>query len=82
MRQYKSHPVYVIAVAGPQKGWSCKGIIFEPEQQVTEIKRFECPDLSFATKEKAEEHALKMCRTWIDEQSAKSVNAEGVEPVC
>jgi hypothetical protein len=28
-------------------------------------------DLTFATKSKAEEHAFKMCRSWIDEQSVK-----------
>jgi hypothetical protein len=35
---------------------------------VTEIKRLECADLTFKTKKKAEEHALKLCMTWIDEQ--------------
>jgi hypothetical protein len=71
MHQYKKHPVYVMAVPGPQKGWSGRGLIFEPEEKVTEIKRFECADLTFASKEKAEEHALKICKTWIDEQSIK-----------
>ncbi len=79
MRQYKKHPVYVIAVAKPQSGWSCKGMIFEPEQKVTEIKRFECPDLNFATREKAEAHALNMCKTWIDEQSAAPDQAKAPE---
>ena len=37
---------------------------------MTEIKRLESPDLTFTTKKKAEEHALKLCRTWIDEQKA------------
>jgi hypothetical protein len=69
MYQYKKHPVYVIAVPGPQNRWSCTGLIFEPEQKISEIKRLECADLTFATKKDAEEHALKICRTWIDEQS-------------
>jgi hypothetical protein len=46
-------------------------LIFEPEQKVAEIKRFECADLTFASKEEAEEHALQICKTWIDEQSVK-----------
>ena len=71
MHQYKKHPVYVFAVPGAHKGWSCKGLVFEPEEKVREIKRFECADLTFATKKKAEEHALKICREWIDEQKLK-----------
>jgi len=82
MRQYKKHPVYVIAVPKPQNRWSCKGMIFEPEQKVTEIKRFECPDLNFTTKAKAEEHALNMCTAWIDEQSAESDKVKDPEHVC
>jgi hypothetical protein len=60
-----------MAVPGAESGWSCKGVIFEPEQKVTEIKRFEFNDLTFATKKKAEAHALKVCRAWIDKQSGK-----------
>jgi hypothetical protein len=71
MHQYKKHPLYVIAVPGPKKRWSSKGLIFESDEQVTEIKRFEFQDLTFGTKKEAEEHALKICRAWIDEQSVK-----------
>jgi len=70
MHQYRNYPVYGIAVPGPEKEWHCRGLIFEPEDKVTEIKRLESPDLTFTTKKKAEEHALKLCRTWIDEQRA------------
>jgi hypothetical protein len=68
MHQYKNHPVYAIAVPGHEKAWHCRGLIFEPEQKVNEIKRLECTDQTFTTKKKAEEHALKLCMTWIDEQ--------------
>ena len=68
MHQYRNYPVYGIAVRGPEKEWHCRGLIFEPEDKVTEIKRLESPDLTFTTKKQAEEHALKLCRTWIDEQ--------------
>jgi hypothetical protein len=72
MHQYKNHPVYGIAVPGPGKEWYCRGLIFEPEQKVTEIKRLECADLTFTSKKKAEEHALKLCMIWIDEQRVES----------
>jgi hypothetical protein len=68
MHQYKNHPVYGIAVPGPGKEWYCKGLIFEAEEKVKEIKRLECAQATFTTKKKAEEYALKLCITWIDEQ--------------
>ncbi|HEV8723345.1 MAG TPA: hypothetical protein VGW77_22225 [Candidatus Binatia bacterium] len=68
MNQYNKHPIYGIGVRGPGKEWYCRGLIFDPEDKVTEIKRLECPELTFATKKKAEEHALKLCKQWIDEQ--------------
>lgn len=35
-----------------------------------ELKRLEGPiDLTFATKEEAEEHGLQMCKAWIDERT-------------
>ena len=75
MHQYRNHPVYGIAVPGPEKEWHCRGLIFEPEDKVTEIKRLESPDLTFTTTKKAEEHGLKLCRTWIDEQGAEANQA-------
>jgi hypothetical protein len=77
MYQYKKYPVYLIAVPGAQNGWFCRGLIFDAEEKVTEIKRFECADLTFATKKKAEEHALKLCRTWIDDQRAGNDQDKG-----
>jgi hypothetical protein len=68
VHQYNNYPIYGIGVKGPGKEWHCRGLIFEPEDKVTEIKRLECAELTFATKKKAEAHALKLCRTWIDEQ--------------
>ena len=71
MHQYKNHPVYGIAVRGAGKEWHCRGLIFDPQDKVTEMKRLECAELTFATKRKAEEHALKLCKIWIDEQSGE-----------
>ena len=72
MYQYKSHPVYGIGVRGAGKEWHCRGLIFDPDDKVTEIKRLECAELTFATKRKAEAHGLKLCEKWIDEQSGGS----------
>jgi hypothetical protein len=71
MYQYKDHPIYGIAVRGAGKEWHCRGLIFDPADKVTEIKRLECAELTFARKGKAQAHALKLCKTWIDEQSGK-----------
>jgi hypothetical protein len=72
MHQYKSHPVYGIGIPGLDKQWHCRGLIFDPDDKVTEIKRLECAELTFATKRKAEAHGLKLCEKWIDEQSGAS----------
>jgi hypothetical protein len=72
MHQYKSHPVYGIGIPGFKKEWHCRGLIFDPDDKVTEIKRLECGELTFATKKKAEEHGLELCEKWIDEQSGGS----------
>jgi len=70
MAHYKDHPIYGIGVRGPSDGWHCRGLIFDPDDKVTEIKILEPGDLSFKTIAKAEAHALQLCRTWIDEQVA------------
>jgi hypothetical protein len=69
MHQYKDHPIYGIGVRGPEKKWTCRGLIFDSEDKVTEIKRLEITELGFATKRKAEEYAVKLCKGWIDEQN-------------
>ena len=68
MHQYNNHAIYGIAIRGAGKVWHCRGLIFDAEDKVTEIKRLECAELTFATKGKAEKHALKLCKKWIDEQ--------------
>jgi hypothetical protein len=72
MHQYNNHPIYGIGISGPEKKWYGRGLIFDSADQVTEIKRLERPELTFATKRKAEEHALKLCKKWIDEQKGVS----------
>jgi len=70
MPQYNNHPIYGIGVRGSGKEWSCKGLIFDPDDKVTEIKSLELSELTFPTKKKAEDHALKLCKSWIDEHKA------------
>jgi hypothetical protein len=76
MPPYKNHPIYGIAVSEPGKIWRPKGLVFAPDLN-SEIQRLEPPDLTFATKEAAEEHALKLCRAWIDGQASQSNGPEG-----
>jgi len=66
MLHYKEHPINGIAVPQAGGGWHCTGLVFEPEQKVTEIQWLKCTDLIFRTKKQAEEHALSRCRSWID----------------
>jgi len=66
MLHYKEHPINGIAVPQAGGGWHCTGLVFEPEQKVTEIQWLKCTDLIFRTKKQAEEHALSLCRSWID----------------
>lgn len=69
MQQYNNHPIYGIGVRRSGKNWSCKGIVFNAEDQVTEIKRIECSEMSFASEDEARNYGLKLCKIWIDEQS-------------
>ena len=79
MHQYNNHPIYGIGVRGPGKKWSCKGLIFDPDDKVTEIKSLERTELTFATKKEAEDHALKLCKIWIDEQRG-GIESSGLTP--
>jgi hypothetical protein len=73
MPPYKNHPVYGIAVSEPGKLWRPKGLIFSTDLNSTlEIKRVEPSDLTFRTKKEAEDHALELCRAWIDGQESHS----------
>ena len=71
MHRYKDYPIYGVAVPAEQKGWHARGLVFAPDlQQTVEIKRLDGPsDLTFKTKKQAEEHALILCKGWIDEQT-------------
>lgn len=71
MHRYNNHPIYGIGIRGPEKKWNCRGLIFDSEDQVTEIQRLECPELTFATKRKAEDYGLELCKKWINEKSGE-----------
>ena len=81
MPQYKGHPIYGIGIRGEGKEWHCRGLIFNPGDKVTEIKRMECAELAFKTKKQAEEHALKLCEQWIDLQSGESESSSPIKSV-
>jgi hypothetical protein len=70
--QYKDHPIYGIGIRAAGHGWHCRGLIYDPNDKVTQIKKLEHGELTFKTAVKAEAHGLKLCKTWIDEQSAGS----------
>jgi hypothetical protein len=71
VKPYKQHPIYGIAV--PERGrlWRPKGLVFATDLNWTlEIKSLEPANLTFTSKKKAEEHALKLCKEWIDAQES------------
>ena len=74
MKQYKGHPIYGIAVCALEHRWSSSGLVFDSDlTQTIEIKRVQSPaDLTFSTKRQAEEHGLKLCQNWIDEQTSRT----------
>jgi len=85
MHQYKSHPIYGIAIAGLTKEWHGRGLIFDADDKVTEIKRLECAEPIFASKKLAEEHGLKQCKKWLDDQddnteSSSPTNSAPMKP--
>jgi hypothetical protein len=75
MSQYKGHPIYGIAVPMPGHRWCSRGLVFDQDlTQTIEIKRIETStELTFRAKRHAEEHGLKLCRDWIDEQAAVAI---------
>ncbi|MGE5305036.1 MAG: hypothetical protein ACM3TN_17120 [Alphaproteobacteria bacterium] len=78
MQPYKQHPIYGIAVPETGKLWRPKGLVFATDLNCTlEIKRLEPADLTFTTKKKAEAHALKLCKAWIDAQESEPNTATG-----
>ena len=77
MKQHKDHPIYPIygvAVPSPRKGWYSRGLVFDRDPTRTiAIKRLEGPtDSPFKSKQQAEEHGLKLCKDWIDEQASQT----------
>jgi hypothetical protein len=76
MKSYKQHPIYGIAVSEKGELWRPKGLVFATDLNCTvEISRLEPADLTFTSKKKAEEHALELCKAWIDAQESESNTA-------
>jgi hypothetical protein len=72
MKQYKGYPIYGVAVPAPEHRWCSRGLVFDRDlTQTVEIKRIQASEeVTFKARRLAEEHGLKLCRDWIDEQSA------------
>ena len=72
MKQYKGYPIYGIAVPADGHRWCARGLVFNTDlTQTIEIKRIQsAPGLVFKGKQQAEEHGLKLCKEWIDEQTS------------
>ena len=57
------------AVPAAEHRWYSRGIVFDRDlNQTIEIKRIESTARAFKTKKQAEEHALELCKNWIDKQ--------------
>ncbi len=66
MQHYKNHPISGFAVRGPGRLWRFAGLVFDRYRPAREIKRLECADVVYTSRHEAEEHALTLCRAWID----------------
>ncbi len=66
MRHYKSHPIDAVAVPRRGKLWYSKGLVFDPGHPKKVIKRLECADIVSETTKEAQQHALILCKAWID----------------
>jgi hypothetical protein len=66
MQHYKNHPIYGFAVLERGMLWHSRGVVFDPKHPTREIKRLECRDVIWLSREEAEEQALTLCRAWID----------------
>lgn len=82
MKNYKGHPVYGLAVPKNDKRWSSRGLVFDPDLNRTiALQRIDsATDLTFKTKQRAEEHGLVLCKQWIDEQVKPAATAPESTP--
>jgi hypothetical protein len=66
MQHYKNHPIYTLALPARGTHWRSIGMVFDPEYPAREIKRLEYRDEICLTSDEAEEHALALCKSWVD----------------
>jgi hypothetical protein len=66
MRHYKNHPIDLVAMPGRGKLRHSRGRVFDPNNPKREIKRLECADIVCETSKEAQQHALILCKAWID----------------
>jgi hypothetical protein len=66
MQHYKNHPIRGVAILGRGRVWHSRGLVFDPERPKREIKRLECADIVCTTTKEAQQHAVILCKAWID----------------
>jgi len=70
---HKGHLIYAAALpAKGKKRWYADGIIFSSEfpDRVEQLHRMKSK-LDFATEKQARDHAIALCKIWIDRQRGK-----------
>jgi len=70
---YKGHLIYAAATAGDgNKRWHAVGIVFSTEfpERVEQLHRMKSK-MDFRTEKQARDHAIGLCKIWIDRQRGK-----------
>jgi len=74
VQKHKGHLIYATATpASGNKRWHAEGIVFstnfpEPVEKIHRMKS----KLDFRTEKQAREHAIALCKIWIDRQRGKT----------
>jgi len=74
---HRGHLIYAAATpAEGNKRWHAEGIVFSKDfpKRVEEIHRMKSK-LDFGTEKQAREHAIALCKIWIDRQRGKKSSA-------
>jgi hypothetical protein len=74
MERYKEYPIYATAEPSDKGAWCAVGIVYAPDPKAAiELKRLHTRDMIiFPTEEEAQEHAVALCKAWIDDFERKT----------
>jgi hypothetical protein len=69
MERYKAYPIYATAEPTDGGAWCAIGVVYAPADKATvELKRLHTGGvIIFPTEKEAQEHALALCKAWIDD---------------